>query len=62
MDMKNMLLKYATLAVKKGVNLQKDQVLLVNSPVECIDFARAIAEVAYKEGAKEVVVHYGDQK
>ena len=29
MDMKNMLLKYATLAVKKGVNLQKDQVLLV---------------------------------
>lgn len=61
MDMKNMLKKYATLAVKKGVNLQKDQVLLVNSPIECVDFSRAIAEVAYKEGAKEVVVHYSDQ-
>lgn len=61
MDMKNMLKKYATLAVKKGVNLQKDQVLLVNCPIECIDFARAIAEVAYNEGAKEVVVHYSDQ-
>lgn len=62
MDMKKMLQKYATLAIKKGVNLQKDQVLLVSSPVECIDFSRAIAEVAYKEGAKEVIVHYGDQK
>ncbi len=62
MDMKNMLQKYAMLAVKKGVNLQKDQVLLVNSLVECSDFARAIAEVAYKEGAKEVIVHYADQK
>ena len=62
MDMKNMLQKYAMLAVKKGVNLQKDQVLLVNSLVESSDFARAIAEAAYKEGAKEVIVHYADQK
>lgn len=61
MDMKKLLDKYAKLAVKKGVNLQKDQVLLVNSPIECIDFARAIAKVAYEEGAKEVIVHYGDQ-
>ncbi|MDU5109280.1 MAG: aminopeptidase [Clostridium sp.] len=58
----NMLEKYAYLSVKKGVNLQKGQILLINSPVECTDFARAIAEAAYKEGAKEVVVHYGDQK
>lgn len=61
MDMKKMLEKYAKLAVKKGVNLQKDQVLLVNSPIECVDFARAIAKVGFEEGAKEVVVHYGDQ-
>ena len=61
MDMTKMLEKYAKLAVKKGVNLQKDQVLLVNSPIECVDFARAIAKVGYEEGAKEVVVHYGDQ-
>ncbi|WP_423739004.1 aminopeptidase [Clostridium gallinarum] len=61
MDMKKLLDKYAKLAVKKGVNLQKNQVLLVNSPIECIDFARAIAKVAYEEGAKEVIVHYGDQ-
>lgn len=61
MDIKKMLEKYAKLAVKKGVNLQKNQVLLVNSPIECVDFARAIAKAAYEEGAKEVVVHYADQ-
>lgn len=61
MDIKIMLEKYAKLAVKMGVNLQNDQVLLINSPVECVDFARAITEVAYKEGAKEVIVHYNDQ-
>lgn len=61
MDMTKMLEKYAKLAVKKGVNLQKNQVLLINTPVECVDFARAIAKVGYEEGAKEVVVHYGDQ-
>lgn len=61
MDMEKMLEKYAKLAVKKGVNLQKNQVLLINTPVECVDFARAIAKVGYEEGAKEVIVHYGDQ-
>ena len=61
MDMTKMLEKYAKLAVKKGVNLQKNQVLLVNAPIECVDFARAIAKAGYEEGAKEVVVHYGDQ-
>ena len=61
MDISKMLDKYAKLAVKKGVNLQKNQVLLVNSPVECADFARAITKSAYEEGAKEVIVHYSDQ-
>lgn len=62
MNMKNMLEKYALLAVKKGINLQKNQVLLINSPIECSNFAQVIAEIAYKEGAKEVIVHYSDQK
>lgn len=62
MNIKNMLEKYALLAVKKGVNLQKNQTLLINSPIECSKFAQIIAEVAYKEGAKEVIVHYSDPK
>ena len=62
MNMNKMLEKYASLAVKKGVNLQENQTLLINTPVECVDFARAITKEAYKEGAKQVIVHYNDQK
>ncbi|MGL5381584.1 aminopeptidase [Clostridium sp.] len=62
MDMNQMLKKYAKLAVKTGVNVQKDQTTIINSPIECAEFARAIAEAAYEAGAKDVVVHYGDQK
>lgn len=59
---KDLLRKFASLAVNTGVNVQKDSILVVNSPIETAEFARLIAEEAYKVGAKEVVVHYGDQK
>lgn len=57
-----LLKKYGELAVSMGVNIQKDDFLVINSPIETADFARIIAEEAYKSGAKEVVVHYSDQK
>ncbi|ATD55450.1 aminopeptidase [Clostridium chauvoei] len=60
--MEKMLKKYAELAVKKGVNIQQDQTVIINSPIECADFAREIAKEAYTIGAKDVVVHYNDQK
>lgn len=53
---KNLLIKYAELAVKIGVNLQKGQTLEISSPVECEDFALILAEVAYKNGAKKVTI------
>lgn len=60
--MKEVLLKkYARLLVKSGINIQKNQILVVSSPIECADFARMIAEVAYEEGAKEVVVRWEDE-
>lgn len=58
----DLLLKYAKLAVKKGVNIQKDQLLVINSPIDCSDFARIIAEEAYKCGASDVVINYNDEK
>lgn len=58
----DLLRKYASLAVSTGVNIQKDNILVINSPIETADFARLIAEEAYKIGAKDVIVHYGDQK
>lgn len=62
MNKKEMLKKYANLAVKMGVNLQNQDTLVINSPIECAEFAREIAQAAYDTGAKNVVVHYNDQK
>lgn len=54
--------KYARLSVKTGVNIQKNQTLVVNSPIECAPFTRMVVEEAYLAGAKEVIVHWNDEK
>lgn len=59
---KSFLIKYASLAVNIGVNIQKDNILVISSPIETAEFARLITEEAYKSGAKDVIVHYGDPK
>lgn len=60
MDSK-LLEKYARLLVKTGVNIQNNQTLVIFSPIECAPFTRMIAEVAYKEGARDVVVSWRDE-
>ncbi len=59
---KSYLEKYARLIVKTGVNIQDNQILVINSPVECAEFTRLISEIAYKEGARDVVVSWNDEK
>ncbi|GCD12468.1 aminopeptidase [Clostridium tagluense] len=60
--MKNELLeKYALLLVKTGINIQKDQTLVINSPIECAPFARILSKIAYVEGAREVVINWRDE-
>lgn len=56
-----LLLKYAKLAVNKGINLQKDGLLVINSPIQCSEFARLIADEAYKIGASDVYINYSDE-
>lgn len=53
---------YAKLTALKGINIQKGQYLVINSPIECDYFARMIAEEAYIAGAKEVIIKYKDEK
>ena len=43
--------QFARLAVEIGVNLQKGQILIINSPIECGEFARIIAETAFEATA-----------
>lgn len=59
---KGYLEKYARLIVKTGVNIQDNQTLVINSPIECAEFTRMVSEIAYKEGARDVVVSWNDEK
>jgi aminopeptidase len=61
-DLDLLLEKYARLAVQIGINIQKDQVLVIKSPIECADFTRKLVKEAYEVGAKEVVVHWNDEQ
>lgn len=52
---------YASLIVGAGVNIQKGQLLVIQTPIECADFARRIAKKAYERGAKDVVMNWRDE-
>ena len=58
----DLLQAYAELVVRIGVNLQKDQILVINAPIECAEFARTIAEAAFAAGAHDVVVSWSDEQ
>ena len=57
----NTLKKYARLIVKTGLNLKTDQILVITSPIECAPFARLVAEAAWAEGARDVVMNWRDE-
>lgn len=54
--------KYAELALKTGVNLQKNQALVINSSIEGADFTRVVARKAYELGAKNVHINWSDDE
>lgn len=53
--------KYAHLIVKTGINLQPMQTLVIFSPIECAPFTRLVAQKAYQEGARDVVIQWRDE-
>lgn len=56
-----LLKKYAHLAVKSGVNIQKGQLLVIDAPIHCGEFVRLCAQEAYKLGACDVEVIWTDE-
>lgn len=54
--------KYAELALRTGVNLQKDQALMINAPIEGADFTRDVVRKAYEMGAKNVHINWVDDE
>lgn len=60
MDFKNKLEKYAELVIKKGINLQNNQLLVIRADIESKDLVNQCAKVAYSMGASDVEVIWGD--
>lgn len=52
--------KYAELAVKTAVNIQKGQTLLIIASISSADFVRSVTNKAYQSGAKHVYVDWKD--
>lgn len=54
--------KYAELAVKVGVNIQKGQTLVINASLDAAEFVRLVVRKAYETGAKHVQVDWADDE
>ena len=52
--------KLAELVVKKGVNVQKDQPVIIKASVQDADFVKKVAKCAYEAGARYVSVQWHD--
>ncbi|HHT98755.1 MAG TPA: aminopeptidase [Acholeplasma sp.] len=55
-----LLKKYAELTVKVGVNVQKEQPVVIRATTETKEFVRALTTAAYEAGAKYVYVQWSD--
>lgn len=62
MEQFNVLLdRYAELAVRIGVNLQKGQTLYIAAPIVAADYVRCVVKKAYDAGAADVMVDWSDE-
>ena len=52
--------KFAKLIAKQGVNIQKDQYVIINAALEAYPLVKYVVEECYKLGAKEVRVEWSD--
>ncbi|OHX51610.1 peptidase M29 [Planococcus salinarum] len=52
--------QYAELTVYVGLNVQKNQHVLINTTTDTIEFTRLVVKKAYEAGAKNVHVNYSD--
>src|SRR5690606_6643455 len=57
-----MLDKYADLAVRVGVNVQKGQNLFINAPISAVEYVRKVVRKAYEAGARNVYIEWNDDE
>ena len=56
------LLKYAKLAIKVGVNVQKDQYLYIVASTDAVEFVQVVTNIAYEHGVKQGFVDFTDDQ
>lgn len=61
MTFEEKLAQYASIVVRIGINIQKDQELVINAPIETAEFVHLLTEEAFKAGAKNVILNWGDE-
>lgn len=61
MNFQQKLEEYAELVVKVGLNIQKNQPLLIGTTTDTLEFTRLVVKKAYEAGAKRVDVNYTDE-
>lgn len=59
--MKEKLEKYADLLLEKGVNIQKNQPLLISAPLESYEFIRILTKKAYELGVTDIEYDFNDE-
>ena len=59
---KEQLTKYAKMLLAIGINLQKEQELVISSSIDCAPLVRALTKEAYAMGAKDVRVNWSDSE
>ena len=59
---KSDLKKFAKLIVKQGVNVQKNQSVIVNASLEAAELVRMVVEECYKAKARDVRVDWSDDE
>ena len=59
-SMTDKLQEYAQLLINVGLNVQKDQYVVISSQVDCAYFARMCIAAAYEAGAKQVIMNWND--
>ena len=58
---KTVLREYADLIVRKGINVQKGQEVIISAGLDQPEFVQMVVEEAYKAKAKEVIVEWSYQ-
>lgn len=53
---------FGMLVVCGGVNVQPGQLVVINSPIDCAEYARDIMQAAYDAGAGDCIIQWKDEK